>query len=144
MGPVETEHSLYPKIMVHIHLPREIAFQGLQADKKWQVINEAPVSKDKWPPEDRQASKILMGVMQAKACLPKTSCTQQTCAHVYTYTSIHVHICGTETISRLLGKETEAPLKLKSCLFLQHSATYLISLSLFLKYKTEKIILPTL
>lgn len=48
MGHLEIEYFLYPQTSVHIHLPRETAFQGLQADKKWQVINGAFMVKYKW------------------------------------------------------------------------------------------------
>lgn len=116
MGRVETEHTLSPKSPVHIHLPREIAFQGLQADKKWQVINGALASKDKWPPEDGKASTMLMEVMQANACLPKTSLSHtHTRAYmkVYMCTHIHAHIHDTKTIISPFGQDTIAPLKLK-------------------------------
>ena len=99
---VETEHSLCPKCSVHIHLLREIAFQGPWADKKWQVINEAIASKDKWPPEDGKTSEILTGAMQADVCLPKTSHTRvpaHTHTHTHTHTQpgrrAHTHTCST-------------------------------------------------
>lgn len=75
----------YPESTIHIHLPREIAFQGPQADKKWQVINEALASKDKWPPEDGKASEILTGVMQANVRLTKTSHNTQARTYPHTH-----------------------------------------------------------
>ena len=46
------EVGRYPALVSRVSLPEkigEIAVQGPQADKKWQVTDEAPAPADKWP-----------------------------------------------------------------------------------------------
>jgi hypothetical protein len=51
-------------------------------------MNEALASKDKWPPKNEKAKKILMAVMQANACILRIP---HTCMHAYTHAHTHIH-----------------------------------------------------
>jgi len=66
MGHLEIEHFLYLKSSVYIHLPRETAFQRLQADKKWQVINGAFVVKIQIAPKNKKARKLSKELCRQK------------------------------------------------------------------------------